>query len=65
MCLKANLSVFSSIALLIHDLHTQVTWGNNRTVSLRPSVIQLWPEYSESPSFAENCSTLTLLYKML
>lgn len=65
MCLKENLTVFSSIALLIHDLHTQGIWGNNKTVSLRSAVIQLRPEYSESPSFAENCSILTLLYKML
>ena len=65
MCLKANLTAFSSTALLIHDLRTQVIWGNNKTVSLRSSVIQLRPEYSESPGFAENCSILTLLYKML
>lgn len=65
MCVKANLTVFPSIALLTHNLRAQVIWGNNKTVSLRSSVIQLRPEYSESPRFAENCSILTLLCKML
>lgn len=65
MCLKVNLTVFSCVALLIHDLHTRGIWGNNKTVSLRSSVIQWRPEYSESPNFAENCSILTLPCKML
>lgn len=64
MCPKVNLTVFC-VALLIHNLHTQGIWGNNKTMSLRSSVIQSRPEYSESPNFAENCSILTQPCKML